>query len=371
MNFKVDAQQFDALERVAEKAFRSGVCPPDVKNEDAAFMVMLAGAEMGLGPAQSLRCIGIVKGKLSFTADFTVALARRAPDCEYFKPVVGGDDKSVTYVTKRRGDPEPTTLTYTYAQAQRAGLVGSNTWKAHTEAMLRARCAAGLARAMYPDHVAGMYTPDEVEEAESDRGGTVETPSARPQPPATNTPDPLAPYRARVAAAQSSDELVAVVLALAPTVAQHRTDAWTAAQHRAADLDEHDLAAAIDRAKAITREPGAWTTVAAVLGEISVATTPAEVTEVVKRHAAAAGALPAPLKQALNNARGTRLAMLLPLADRFERKLRAAQDIPALDAVGEQLEQAAREQALTVEDATRLTALYNERAAAFEQDVAA
>lgn len=151
------------LLRVAERVYASGVCPPDHKNADMTFAVMLAGAELGIGPMQAIRSIQIVKGKLSNTADFTIALCVRSQHCEYFR-LVSGDATAAHYETRRRGAPAPTSLTYTLAQATRAGLTGSQTWRAHPEAMLRARCAAALARAVYPDLVAGIYTPDEAEE---------------------------------------------------------------------------------------------------------------------------------------------------------------------------------------------------------------
>jgi hypothetical protein len=48
--------------------------------------------------------------------------------------------------------------------ARRANLVGRQNWKAHPAAMLRARCAAALARAVYPDLLLGVYEESEGEE---------------------------------------------------------------------------------------------------------------------------------------------------------------------------------------------------------------
>ena len=159
----MDREHMATLLKVAERVFMSGVCPPDHKNMDQTFAVMLAGAELGLGPMQSIRSIQIVKGKLANTADFSIALCVRSPVCEYFR-LVSGDDKKAIYETRRRAAPAATTLSYSIEQAQRAGLAGNGTWKAHPEAMLRARCAAALARAVYPDLVAGIYTNDEADE---------------------------------------------------------------------------------------------------------------------------------------------------------------------------------------------------------------
>lgn len=152
----------DKLFEVARRVHASGLCPPDVRSPEACFAVMLAGAELGFQPMQSLRSLAIVKGKISLGADATIALCVRSPACRYFR-VVESTDSVATYETQRDGHERPTRLTWTIAQATRAGLT-SQTWKAHPEAMLRARCAAALARTVYPDVVAGIYDPDEARE---------------------------------------------------------------------------------------------------------------------------------------------------------------------------------------------------------------
>jgi hypothetical protein len=70
----------------------------------------------------------------------------------------------VTYETKRRGAPKPQQLTWTLADAQRAGLGGGDNWKKYPRAMLSARCKAELARDVYPDVLAGVYETSEADE---------------------------------------------------------------------------------------------------------------------------------------------------------------------------------------------------------------
>lgn len=365
---KVDREKMEALHWLAETLHRGGAFAAEVKNPDTAFAILLAGDELGFDPMASVRSISLVKNKVSLNADAQIGLCKRSPACKFFR-LIESTATLATYATHREGDDEPTILTYTIQDATTAKLTASSTWQAHPKSMLRARCGAALARAVYPDVVAGIYDPDEAEEIRRDEPRREETSEPKQLPAAanTNTVDPLVFYRARLAAAATTNELVAVVLALAPTVPQPSRDAaWAAAQSRAADLGEQDLGAAVTGAKAITREPGAWTTVAAALAEISAAATAEAVADVVTRHGTAVAALPVQLKQAVNVARRTRLNQLLPLAERFERGLRAAADIPALDRIADQMEQAAREQALTLDEAARLTALYNERNAAFE-----
>ena len=159
----MDTTKFETMERVAEKLFRAGVFSAEVKNADTAFAIILAGNELGFDPMASARNIALVKGKVSLSADAMVGLVKRSSVCAAWH-VVDSTATECTITTTRHGDATPTALTYTIAMATRAGLTGSQTWRAHPEAMLRARCGAALARAVYPDVCGGLYEPDEAEE---------------------------------------------------------------------------------------------------------------------------------------------------------------------------------------------------------------
>jgi hypothetical protein len=164
----IDTQKFETMEKVAEKLFRAGVFSAEVKSADTAFAIILAGDELGFDPMASARNVALVKGKVSLSADAMVGLVKRSSVCAAWL-VVDSTATECTIATTRHGDATPTVLTYTIAMATRAGLTGSQTWRAHPEAMLRARCGAALARAVYPDVCGGLYEPDEAEEIR--RGG--------------------------------------------------------------------------------------------------------------------------------------------------------------------------------------------------------
>jgi hypothetical protein len=152
----------DPLGGTALIAAASSLAPDALRGRPQdALMVIMAGRELGLAPMQSLRMIAIIKGKTTLTADATVALVRRQPDCVEWR-LVESTAQRATYTTRRKGDTEPTTLTWTIEQAQRAGLANGQGWRLYPEAMLRARCASALARIVYPDLVAGIYDPDEL-----------------------------------------------------------------------------------------------------------------------------------------------------------------------------------------------------------------
>ena len=159
----IDSTTIEMLSGLANRLHAAGVFGAEVTSADKAFAVLLKGHELGFSPMASAGSISIIKGKVSLSADATVALCKRSPACLYLR-LVESSEEVATYETQRHGDPSPTSLSYTIAQAKTAGLTGSQTWRGHAPAMLRARCGAAIARAVYPDLVAGIYDPDEVAE---------------------------------------------------------------------------------------------------------------------------------------------------------------------------------------------------------------
>jgi hypothetical protein len=159
----IDTTTIEMLSGLANRLHAAGVFGAEVTSADKAFAVLLKGHELGFSPMASAGSISIIKGKVSLSADATVALCKRSPACLYLR-LVESTEEVATYETQRHGDPSPTSLSYTIAQAKTAGLTGSQTWRGHAPAMLRARCGAAIARAVYPDLVAGIYDPDEVAE---------------------------------------------------------------------------------------------------------------------------------------------------------------------------------------------------------------
>ena len=169
---------FAEVRELATLAVKSGLISDAISTPEAAFVIIATGLELGLSPMQSLRGINVIEGKPVLSADLLVALAKRSPDCVYFRLVESTYERA-TYETLRRGDPKPTTITWTLEDARRADLIHKRTWKAHPAAMLRARCAAALSRAVFPDLLLGVY-----EEGEGDEIRESKTrPHSRAYPP--------------------------------------------------------------------------------------------------------------------------------------------------------------------------------------------
>lgn len=171
----------EQAESLADKIAKSSLLPAALRNKPGDVLVILiTGHELGLSPMQALRGMHVIEGKAAMSADLMVALAQKdRATCEYFRMVESTDQKAV-YETKRAGHPSPVRMEFTLDQAKAAGLTGRDNWRKYPAAMLRARCASALARAVYPDLFMGVYDPDELHAA------PVAPVAATPSQPARN-----------------------------------------------------------------------------------------------------------------------------------------------------------------------------------------
>ena len=138
----------------------------------AVLSTVMLGRELGLPAMAALRSVHIIEGKHSLSADLMVALVLKSGLAEYFQ-LVESTDKICTFTTKRKGAPKATSMTYSIAQAEQAGLLfvrpgkQPGNWQKIPKQMLRARCKSELARLEYPDLLAGLYTPEELRDAKN------------------------------------------------------------------------------------------------------------------------------------------------------------------------------------------------------------
>lgn len=130
----------------------------------AVLATVMVGRELGLPAMASLRGINNIEGKHALSAALMVALVLKSGLAEFFEPI-SFDDKQATFETKRKGARNPVTLKHTIEMAEQAGLLKpKSNWERIPTEMLMARAQARLARLVYPDLLAGLYTPDELTE---------------------------------------------------------------------------------------------------------------------------------------------------------------------------------------------------------------
>lgn len=137
----------------------------------AVLATIMAGRELGFPALAALRSFHVIEGKTSLSAGAMVATVLRSGVAEYFRPVSFSETEA-TFETLRKGPGNlPVKLTHTMEMAKAGGFVKEKSgWVRVPVDMLVARAQSRLARMVYPDILAGLYTPDELAEmAESNR----------------------------------------------------------------------------------------------------------------------------------------------------------------------------------------------------------
>lgn len=163
---------------VARKAIESKLFS-NFRTPEEAFIVILTGAEYGAPPMRSLRGFHVISGKACPTADFLASLVLSSGKCKRWVFLERNDER-VTLETLRVGYDQPSVSTWTMERAAKAGVTNNPTWKKFPAQMLSARAIAELARQVYPDVCAGMYTPEEFDDASQQTPQRVEVSVVQP-----------------------------------------------------------------------------------------------------------------------------------------------------------------------------------------------
>jgi ribosomal protein L17 len=192
--------EFEAAKKIGDYIFKSGLAPAGVRNGEAAAIIILTGYELGLTWMQSLRTIHVINNRPVLSADMMAACVKRfcAQRGGGFIRPREATDTACTVDFQRHDDPEPQSVTYTIEDAKQADLIkpGGN-WIKHPKAMLKARALSIAARTGWPDVLAGVYDPSEMQEAvyevrESSPAKVTATATVRTRPATRSAPEATA-----------------------------------------------------------------------------------------------------------------------------------------------------------------------------------
>jgi hypothetical protein len=168
------------------------------------MVAILAGRELGWDMMRAIRSFSVIKGRATLNADAMGGLVMSHPDCEYLT-FTHADDKSATCEIKRKGAPQPLSVTFSLEDAKKAGLYpgrGRSPWTTYTRDMLRKSAMVRACRWAFPDAVGGFYDPDEIGAPQSFDGRPQRQTTRPPQPqrapvldvvPESVKPQPVAP----------------------------------------------------------------------------------------------------------------------------------------------------------------------------------
>jgi len=153
------------VKMMADAVAKSGLFKAFGTADRAFTMMMLAQAE-GCHPMQALQRYDIIEGEKGPPKPAKKSDAMLA-DFQQRGGKVGWDVMSETEVRatfEAPGLTKPLTVSWTIAMATKANLVNKYNWKNYPRAMLRARVISEGIRASMPGVVAGLYTPEEVQD---------------------------------------------------------------------------------------------------------------------------------------------------------------------------------------------------------------
>jgi hypothetical protein len=160
--------EFNIMRQQAGIIVGSGFLPKAINTPEKALALMLKGRELGIPPMMSIEHIHIVDGKPGISAQLMLAqVFRIIPTAEVEFPVYTAE--RVVVKGRRNAKAGWTEVEWTLAQAKH--LSGKDNWRNYPRSMLRSRAISELCKAIFPDAVAGMYTPEELGAANTDEDG--------------------------------------------------------------------------------------------------------------------------------------------------------------------------------------------------------
>jgi len=151
------------VKKVAEEICKSGLVPTSMNTPEKLTVVMMSARELGIPMMMATRTLFVVDQKVSMMSQAMLAKIYQSGLAEEVKIVDRADGKGCDVTMKRQGIPAHTAA-FTIADAQKAGLLYKDNWKKYPEAMCQSRAISKCARAMFPDVIGGLYTPDEIQD---------------------------------------------------------------------------------------------------------------------------------------------------------------------------------------------------------------
>lgn len=162
------------LGHLADNLARSGFFK-DAPQATQAFAKLLFGAELGLTKMQSMTDLHIIEGKPTLSANLLATRVKtyRGPDGErYDWKVLEHTDEVCSIQFSRDGEPIDDPVSYSKADAERAGLWAKSNWKKDPSSMLFARAMSRGVRRRCPEVTGStVYVHGEIEESQGGEGG--------------------------------------------------------------------------------------------------------------------------------------------------------------------------------------------------------
>ena len=152
---------YEMMWKLSQRVSNTPFVPAGLRGKNEAVLAcVLYGAELGLGPMQSLNSIHVIEGRTAMSPELMRAMVARHG---HRIDVIENTNEACEVKGIRADTGSTATVRWTMEDAKMAGLAGKNNWKTYPRAMLLARATSELCRIVFPDVIAGLsYTPEEV-----------------------------------------------------------------------------------------------------------------------------------------------------------------------------------------------------------------
>lgn len=148
------------------------------KNQAEAMAIMLLCQAEDMHPAIAMRDYHVIQGRPALKSDAMLARFQTSGGkvnwTSYTDEVVTG-----VFSHPQGGD---VSITWNMEMAHRLGFNKKENWRNYPRAMMRARCISEGIRTVFPACVAGVYTPEEVQDFSPPKGAKVVDVMPEPEP---------------------------------------------------------------------------------------------------------------------------------------------------------------------------------------------
>lgn len=153
---------------------------PDLKTAAQAMVKVLAGQELGFSPIVSVTGIHFFQGKVEFSATLKASLIKGSGRYDY--RITKHTDQICEIEFFQKVGNEWTScgvpVSYTFADATKAGLTSKDVWKKHPKDMLFAACIRQGQRRYCADVLRGMGADQDIDDVETAAPGQLPETSA-------------------------------------------------------------------------------------------------------------------------------------------------------------------------------------------------
>lgn len=164
-NLQVQVQTLEMCRQLGQYYSRTAMVPKQYqgKQEDSAVAIQW-GMEIGLQPLQALQNIACINGSPSLWGDAVIALVKGSGVCEYIHTDWDDATSTATVTTRRKGEQQEESRSYSLEDAKKAGLAGRQTYQQHAKRMIQARARSHVLRDVYADILKGFQIREVLEE---------------------------------------------------------------------------------------------------------------------------------------------------------------------------------------------------------------